>query len=381
VKLDRTVNIGDFRKIAKRRLPTVAFDMIDGAAGDEITLRRNRDGFDRIAFKPRLLADVSKRTTSTTVFGRQITMPIMLAPTGAGRIAHRYAELAVARAATAAGTIYMQSTVTAFPLEEVTKAATGPLWYQLYLPHTPDETAAMLARVAAAGYAALAITVDTPIFGNRERDRYNRLSLPLRITPRLLYQGMSRPLWAAEFLRGNMSLNALRGRMDRNNRLSPTATQNAIIATQWPVTWDDIKRVRDLWKGPLLIKGVMRADECAQLVDNGVDGLIVSNHGGRQLDGVRGSIDVLPEVVAAVGDRAAVFLDGGVRRGEDALKAVALGATAVFVGRPYLFGLVAAGEAGVARVLEIFRGDIDRSMALLGVRNISELDKSFVTNV
>jgi isopentenyl diphosphate isomerase/L-lactate dehydrogenase-like FMN-dependent dehydrogenase len=352
--------------------------MLDGAAGDEISSRRNREGFERITFRPRPLVDVSKRTTSTHVFGQEISMPVMLAPTGAGRLAYRYAELAVAKAAGEAGTIYMQSTVTAFPLEEVARVATGPLWYQLYLPHSPKETEEMLNRVSAAGYKALSITIDTPIFGNRERDRHNRLSIPQRITPRLVFEGMTRPAWTAEFIRGNFSPSALRGRPPKNLRLSSTATQQAIIATQWPVTWDDVRRVREWWHGPLLIKGIMRADECEQFLDYGVDGFVVSNHGGRQLDGVPGTIEVLPEVVEAVAGRAQVFLDGGVRRGEDAIKALALGATAVFVGRPYLYGLAAAGQEGVKRVLELLHGDIDRTMALLGLRTLDEIDGSFV---
>ncbi|HEV7656766.1 MAG TPA: alpha-hydroxy acid oxidase [Mycobacteriales bacterium] len=378
MRLHRTVTVADVRAIAKRRLPSPVFDIIDGAAGDEYSLRRNTEAFQDITFRPRTMVDVRKRTTATTVFGQEISMPVMLAPTGAGRVISRHAELAVARAASAAGTVYMQSTATAYPLEEVARQSTSPLWYQLYLPRGDGALEPLLARVAEAGYTALAITVDTPIFGNRERDIRHRSSIPARISPTLVLQGMSRPRWAVEFVRANTTADSLRRRASGQRRLTPSATQKAIIDTQYPVTWADVERVRALWQGPLLIKGIMRSDECDRYLDHGVDGFVVSNHGGRQLDGVPATIEVLPEVVAVVGGRVPVFLDGGVRRGTDVVKALALGASAVFVGRPYLFGLAAGGQAGVERVLELYRWSIDHTMAMLGVTDPAELDRSFV---
>jgi L-lactate dehydrogenase (cytochrome) len=375
MRVEHAVNVSDFREIARHKLPPFVFDLLDGAAGDELTMRANAAAFERVQFRPRPLVDVRNRDLSTTVFGEKISMPLMLAPTGAGRVAHRTAELSVARAAVGAGTIYMQSTVTSFQLEDVATAAAGPLWYQLYLPPTRDDTEAMVERVAKAGYRALAVTIDTPIFGSRERDSHHRFVDPWRIRPHLVGQAISRPRWALEFVRGNVGSSM---RTKDGRRLSLSATQAQILASKWPVTWNDLEMLRELWKAPLLVKGIMRADECDRLLDYGVDGIIVSNHGGRQLDGLPGAIEVLPRVVEAVRGRASVFVDGGIRRGADVVKAVALGATACFVGRPYLYGLAAAGEAGVASVLGIFHREIDITLALLGCRNIEDIHPSLV---
>ena len=380
MKLDHVVNIADLRTMAKRRLPSAVFDLLDGAAGDEVTERSNRSSFSSIEFRPRPFVDVSKRDLSTLVFGQRISMPVMLAPTGAGRVAHRSAELAVAEAASAADTIYMQSTVTGFPLEDVAAAASRPLWYQLYLPPDRSATVNMLKRVADSGYTGLSITIDTPIFGNRERDMHNRVTMPMKITPKLLAQGAVRPRWAMDFMRGNLSGSVpLLARMrPGKHMMSMTATSSQILATQWPVTLEDIEFVRSNWEGPLLVKGVIGTGVADRLASLGVDGVIVSNHGGRQLDGVPAAISVLPDIVDEADGRFDVFLDGGIRRGADVVKAVALGAKAVFIGRPYLYGLAAGGEAGVERALRIFYNEIDRTMALLGARTIDELDRSLI---
>ena len=267
------------------------FDMLDGGAGDEWAVRRNREAFASVSFRPKSLVDVTKRSLTTRLFGQETSVPVLLAPTGAGQIVQRDAELTVARAASKANAIYVQGTMTACPLEEVASAARdGTLWYQLYLPHTHDDTEALLGRVARAGYKALVITVDTPTFGGRERDRRNELAIPAKVTPKLIWEGMSRPAWSVEFIRANHPF-SLRKRALR--RSSPTITQSTITATQWPVTSDDIQFVRRRWDGPLIVKGIMRADECAQYLDLGVDGFVVSNHGGRQLDNLPGTFDVL----------------------------------------------------------------------------------------
>lgn len=377
MKFHDVVTTDDLREVARRRVPRVVFDMLDGGAGDEYTLDRNRQGFAEITFRPKPFVDVASRDLSVEVYGDRISVPFMLAPTGAGRAASPLAELAVARAASSAGTIYMQSTVTSYSLEDVAAAAARPLWYQLYLPPNRDETRAMLDRVEHAGYSALSLTVDTPVFGNRERDAHNKVTVPLQLRPGLVIEGLSRPAWSAQFVRGNLSLG---GRLGTNKvrQLSPTVTQGQIIATQWPVTLDDVKMVRDLWKGPLLIKGLMRADELPELAGIGVDGVVVSNHGGRQLDGVPGTIEVLPEFVSAAGPSMDVFLDGGIRRGTDIVKALAIGARAVFIGRPYLYGLAAAGEEGVARAIAILSAEVDKTLALLGCRSIDEVTADLV---
>jgi isopentenyl diphosphate isomerase/L-lactate dehydrogenase-like FMN-dependent dehydrogenase len=377
MKLEQAVNIADLRRMAKRRLPPPVFDLIDGAAGDETTMNRNEQAFRDIAFRPRPFVDVSERDLSTDVFGERISFPVMLAPTGAGRVAHKEAELAVAAAAASADTIYMQSTVTTFRPEDVAQASSRPLWYQLYLPHSRDETSALLDRVKSIGYSALAVTIDTAAFGNRERDAHNRLAIPARITPRLVAQGISRPSWSWDFLRGNLSIT--RAKRGQPQRLTVTATQNQILATQWPVTLEDLKFVRDTWNGPLLVKGLMRADEVDELAGLGLDGVIVSNHGGRQLDGVPATIDVLPSVVEAAAGRMEIYLDGGIRRGVDVVKAIALGAKAVFIGRPYLYGLAAGGEQGVSAALRMLHNEVDLTMALLGCRAVCDIDRSVVS--
>ena len=381
MRVQDAINVEDFRRLARRRLPRAVFDAVEGGAGDEVSLRRNRAAFDRIEFRPRPLADVNKRDLSTTVFGQRTSMPIMLAPTGAGRLARSTAEIAVARAAASADVVYMQSTVAAFPLEDVAAASNGTLWYQLYLPDNRAELAGLVRRIAAAGYRALAITIDTSILGNRERDTRNRLmSRPPR--PRVVLQGAGKPAWAADFLRGKVD--HVRGRLgaaapDAPTPLSLDETREAITSASDCVTWEDVERIRELWDGPLIIKGLMRGDECDRLVAAGVDGVVVSNHGGRQLDGVPATIDVLAEVVDAAAGRLTVFLDGGVRRGNDAAKALALGAAGVFVGRPYLYGLAAAGEAGVVRMIELLREELDRAMALLGAATVADLDRTLVS--
>jgi len=370
------LNLDDFRRIARRRLPSVVFDTLDGGAGDEWAVRRNREAFASVSFRPKSLVDVTKRSTATRLFGQETSLPVLLAPTGVGPIIQRDAELAVARAASRGEAIYVQSMLSACPLEEVASAAGGDtLWYQLYMPDTREETETLLGRVARAGYKALVITVDMPIFGSRERDRRNELALSAKLTPRLIWEGMSRPARSVEFIRANHPF-SLRKRALR--RLSPAIAQPAIAPTLWPVTSDDIRLVRQCWNGPLIVKGIMRSDECAQYLDLGIDGFVVSNHGGRQLDSLPGTFDILAEVVDAVAGHATVLLDGGIRRGEDVLKAIAMGASAVLVGRPYLFALAAGGQAGVETMIDMLRVEIDRAMALLGVCSLDELDRTFL---
>jgi isopentenyl diphosphate isomerase/L-lactate dehydrogenase-like FMN-dependent dehydrogenase len=370
------LNLDDFGRIARRRLPGVVFDALAGGAGDEWAVRRNREAFASVSFRPKSLVDVTKRSAATCLFGQETALPVLLAPSGAGQIIRRHAELAVARAASKAGAIYVLSTLASCPLEEVASAAgDGTLWYQLYVPHSRDETEALLERVARAKYKALVITVDTPIFGARERDTRNKLTMPVTASPKLIWEVMSRPRGSVEFIRANHPF-SLGKRILRRPR--PADAQPAVTATQWPVTSDDIRFVRQRWDGPMIVKGIMRSDECAQYLDLGVNGFVVSNHGGRQLDNLPGTFDVLAEVVDAVAGRATVLLDGGIRRGEDVLKAIAMGASAVLVGRPYLFALAARGQAGVEDMIEMLRVEIDRAMALLGVCSPNALDRTFL---
>lgn len=373
--LSGAVNVDDVRERA-RWLPRSVFDAIDGGAGEELTLRANTEAFDDIWFRPRSLVDVSTRDTSTTVFGHRISMPLMLAPCGFARVAHSQAELAVVRAAGEAGTIFAVSHASSYSLEAVAAAASGPLWCQLYLQPDRDATLRQLERAEAAGYDVLCVTIDEPIASKRERDIRNNLTIPLKLTPRTLLTGFGNPRWALDFALGNVG----RGKGHGNYRMALDSVHRFahVVRSLTSVTAEDVAWLRQRWSGKLVLKGVMRADECEEMIALGADGLVVSNHGGRCIDGTRASIDVLPEVVDAVGGRVEIFMDGGVRRGAHVVKAVALGATAVFVGRPYMFGLAVGGQAGVARVLEIIRTETEQTMGLLGCPTVADLDRSVV---
>jgi isopentenyl diphosphate isomerase/L-lactate dehydrogenase-like FMN-dependent dehydrogenase len=347
----------DFERAARRRLPRAVFDLIAGGAADETTLRRNRSAFHRFTLRPRALVDVSQRETSTTVLGHRVSMPLLLGPAGYARAAHPGAELAVARAAGRAGTVYALSTASSYALEDVAAAASGPTWFQLYLRPSQDATEALVDRAEKAGFPVLCATIDTAVRGLRERDTRNGLTIPFRMTPRLVAQAALRPAWTFDFVR--------QGAMKGAETLGEVGRC---------VTLADLHWLRDRWRGPLVVKGILRAEECRKVLDCGVDGIVVSNHGGRQLDCTPATLDVLPEVVKAVAGRAEIFVDGGFRRGTDVVKALALGARACLVGRPYLYGLAVGGEEGVARLLEILRHEIDQTMALLGCPSVASID-------
>ena len=309
--MDSPLNLDDFQRIARRRLPSVAFDMLAGGAGDEWAVRRNGEAFASVSFRPKSLVDVTKRSVATCLFGRETSLPVLLAPAGAGQIIRPDAELAVARAASKADAIYVLSTLTSCPLEEVASAAgDGTLWYQLYLPHSRDETEALLERVARARYEVLVITVDTPTVGARESDTRNKLTIPVKASPKLIWEGMSRPAWSAELIRASHPF-SLR---DESSVARVERTRNrATTGMQWPVTCDDIRFLRRRWEGPLIVKGIVRVRRRRQYLDLGVDGFVVSDHGGRQFDNLPGTFGVLAEVVDAVAGRASVLLDGGIR--------------------------------------------------------------------
>lgn len=368
MRLKQAIDVDDVRTIARRRLPAVIFDIVESGTEEEVTLRANRTAFDRIRFRPHAMVDVTDRDLSTTVLGEPVSMPVLLAPTGAPGLVDRGAELAVARAAGRAGTVYVQSTVSSHPLRRVAAATAGPLWFQLYVARDRAKTEGLVDLAAASGYRALCVTVDGAVRGLRVRDPRCRAPWP-RTRRRLLAQAVRHPAW----MRATGWTSLVRQssptlRLLRREASSTTPGK--------PVTWTDLAWIRDRWSGPLVVKGIMSARECARLVDCGVDGVVVSNHGGRQLDSLPAAVDVLPEVVAALDGAAEVFVDGGIRRGNEVLKAVALGARACLIGRPYLYGLAAGGEDGVVRVLEILRTEIDRSLALLGCTSVAGLDGS-----
>ena len=342
------------------------FDFIDGGATDELTMRRNRDAFDRLLFRPRFLVDVATRDLSTEVLGQRLALPVILGPAGLQGLVHRRGELAASSAASAAGTAYCLSIGSSYSIEQVREAADGNLWLQVSPWKDRGLLEQMIERARLAGYTTLCLTVDVPVGGKKDRDLRNQLTLPLRPTFRTAVDVARRPTWLPN---AYFSL-----RWHHGNFPAETGTnRGAVSVAKWvtsmmnaAATWDEVRWLRDQWQGSIVVKGVMTADDARCARDAGADGVIVSNHGGRQLDGVRASIEALPEVAAAVGADIDVLLDSGVRRGADVLKALALGARACLIGRPYVMSL-AFGDAGPRRVLEILRHEIDTSLALLGV--------------
>jgi isopentenyl diphosphate isomerase/L-lactate dehydrogenase-like FMN-dependent dehydrogenase len=371
--------VEDVRRAARRRLPRLAFDFIDGGADAELSLRRNAEAFELRTLRPRQLVGVETRDLSTTVLGVPVRMPVLIAPTGMSRVAGRGGDIAGARAAGRTGTVFSLSTMSSDSIEEVASAAPGPLWFQLYLWRQRAVAERLVDRAQAAGYRALVVTVDTPVVGNRVRDVHNGFKMPPRIEPRTALDMLRHPRWLAQAPSAITFRNVID--LDTGSRTGPMAHAKLIndLLSNPGATWDDLDWLRERWTGPLVIKGILTAQDAERAVQGGVDGIVVSNHGGRQLDGTAATLDALAEVVEAVGDRVEVLLDGGVRRGTDVVKALALGARACLIGRPWLFGLAAGGEQGVSTVLEIFRAELDRALALLGRPSIAELDASVIS--
>jgi L-lactate dehydrogenase (cytochrome) len=373
------VNIADLRRLAQRRLPRIVFDYADGGAENEITLRDNSRVFDTIGFRPRNGVSMTRADLRTTVLGTAYDLPFLLAPIGSTRMFHPHGEALSAAAAGAAGAGYILSTLCGSPLEEVRAAATRPVWYQLYLVGGHDVARAGIERARRAGFSALVVTIDTPVAGMRERDHYNGTGQLLTRRPFTMLpyvpQLLSRPRWLARFIADGGLMNFPNVMMP-NGPMAYADVGSAL--EQCAVRWEDLRWIRDAWQGPIVVKGVHTADDARRAVDGGAEGVVVSNHGGRQLDGVAASLRVLPEVVEAVGDRTEVLFDGGIRRGSDIVKALALGARAVLVGRAYIYGLGAGGGPGVTRAIEILRADLLRTLRLMGCGSIAELDRSFL---
>jgi L-lactate dehydrogenase (cytochrome) len=380
VRFPRVINIDDLRRLASRRLPAVVSAYIDSGAEDEVTLRENCRAFHDITFRPRQCVAVQSCDLRTTVLGATFDLPFLLAPVGFCRMFYPRGEVHAAREANAAGTAYILSTFSGTPLEEVRQGAPGPLWYQLYVPGGRAIAEATIARAREAGYSALVVTIDTPVAGMREREfRHGvRPLLAGRFWGSLPYawQFVSRPRWVIDY----MADGAVREfpNVELPDRGPMPCSDVGVLLEKTLVTWQDLRWMRDAWRGALVVKGVQTGDEARHAVDAGADAIVVSNHGGRQLDGVAASVRVLPEVVAAVGDRIAVLMDGGIRRGSDVVKALCLGARAVLIGRAYAWGLAAAGGPGVARAIEILRADMIRTMRLIGCPSVGELDRSYV---
>ena len=350
------LNVADYEALARARLPAAFYDYYAGAAGDELTLAANREAFDRLHLRPRVLVDVSRTDTATEVLGTPVAVPVLLAPTAFNKLAHPEGEEAAARAAAAAGTVMVASTFSTCSLEEIASAG-GPLWFQLYVYKDREVTRDLVLRAESAGYRAIVLNVDTPVLGRRYRDVRNRFALPDGLTLRNFEAPSAQARWKA----GTLSFQAW--------------VHDLIDST---LTWDAVAWLRSATRLPVVLKGILTAEDARRAADAGVNGVIVSNHGGRQLDGVVPSATALPEVVEGVAGRAEVLMDGGVRRGTDVLKALALGARAVLIGRPYLWGLAAAGEAGVRDVLRLLQDDLALAMALTGRPTVAEIDPTVV---
>jgi isopentenyl diphosphate isomerase/L-lactate dehydrogenase-like FMN-dependent dehydrogenase len=380
VQSPRVVCIGDLRPAAQRRIPKAVFDYLDGGAEGEVTLRENCRVFNDVTFRPRHAVVETQCDLRTRVLGMELALPFLLAPVGYSRLMHPGGEVVAARSAGNAGTAYILSTISGHKLEDVKAGSTGPVFYQLYLMGGRAAAEASIDRARTAGFSALVVTIDTPVSGIRERDFRNGMKElvsggPFEKLP-YLPQILSRPGWLIQFL------------MDGGVPLLP----NVVVPGKGPmplvdvasalaesaVTWDDFHWIREHWGGPIVVKGVLTAEDARRAIDHGAAALSVSNHGGRQLDGVPASLRVLPEVVKAVNGQIEVWMDGGIRRGTDIVKAICLGARAVLCGRAYAYGLAAAGEAGVVRAIEILRTDLERTLRLLGCRSVAELDRSYV---
>ena len=371
--LARCYSIEDVARRARRRLPLGARGYLEGGGEGEYTLRRNRAAFDRLEFLPGQPRDVSQVSTGTTVLGRHLPLPFALSPVGGPRMFHHEGELAVARAAGQAGIPYGISTLATASVEDVAAQASSPLWFQLYVWGDRGGAREALARARAAGFSALLFSIDTSVRSKREREQRAGLELPApHLSLPTFLEGALHPAWGWHFLTSDPISFPNIGPPDHRSRAVMTEMFDGTVR------WQDLDWIRELWDGPILVKGVTRAEEAIAAADAGLDGVIVSNHGGRQLDHLPASIEVLPRIADAAGDRLEVLVDSGFRRGSDIAAALALGAKAVLLGRAHLYGLAAAGEAGVRHCIDILADELRTTMALCGARSIAELDRSLL---
>src|SRR3954449_6479992 len=378
-RLRRAASVADLRRIAQRRLPGGVFDYIDGAAEDERTLAANEAAFAATTFRPRVLRGVEKIDISTTVLGRPVSYPLVLAPTGFTRIADPQGELAVARAAERAGLPYTLSTLSTRSIEEVRAVSNGRLWFQVYAWRDRGLVKEMIDRAAGARYEALVLTVDTAVLGRRERDVRRGFSLPPTIGPRTIVDGALHPRWTWAFVRSEPIRFANVAGREVGDGASPVNLSDYVNAQFDPaLSWSDIDWLRSVWDGPIVVKGIQTVAAAVLAAEAGVDAIALSNHGGRQLDDAPAILPLVAPVADAVGGRVEILCDGGVRRGRDIVKALAAGATACMAGRAYLYALGAAGERGVERVLDWFHADVVRTMSLVGAGTVGDLHRDLL---
>ena len=372
----KVANIADLRQLAWQRLPRALFDYIDGGAQDEVTLRANQADFNNFTLVQRVLRDVTTRDQSVTVLGQKYDLPLILSPTGMTGIFWPNGALEAARAASDAGAGFCLSSMSTSTVEDIKKVAKRPTWFQLYVMRDRGMSRELIERAKAAGCSALVLTVDLAMQGQRDRDVHNGLTIPPTLSVANMLNFAMRPGWVWRFLTGPKVMPASLVKPGQNTLFTIAGYVNSQFDQS--VTWKDIEWAKSIWGGPIALKGILAPEDAVAAIDHGADALIVSNHGGRQLDGARSAISALPYVVDAVQGRAEVLLDGGVRRGTDVLKAVALGAEACMIGRPYMYGLASNGRAGVAKALDLLRNEIDLALALTGNTSIAALDRSAI---
>ncbi|MBB3559565.1 L-lactate dehydrogenase (cytochrome) [Rhizobium sp. BK512] len=376
--MTKPLTIADLKKMAQRRVPKMFFDYADSGAWTEATYAANEADFRDIKLRQRVLVDITNRTLETTMIGQKVSMPVALAPTGMTGMQHADGEMLAARAAEEFGVPFTLSTMSICSIEDVASVTTKPFWFQLYVMRDRGFVLDLINRAKAAKCSALVLTADLQIIGQRHKDLRNGLSAPPKLTPKHIWQIATRPFWCMEMMKtkrrsfGNIVGHA-KGLADL-----PSITTFANEQFDPQLSWRDVAWIKEQWGGPLIIKGILDVEDARHAAETGADAIIVSNHGGRQLDGAPSSISMLPKIVDAVADRVEVHIDGGIRSGQDVLKAVALGARGTYIGRPFLYGLGAMGKDGVTRALEIIRKEMDITMALCGKRDIRDIDSSII---
>ncbi len=376
--MSRIVEIADLKALAKRRVPKLFFDYADSGAYTESTYRANESDFSRIKLRQRVMVDMSGRSLETTMIGQKVSMPVALAPTGLTGMQFADGEMLAARAAEEFGVPFTLSTMSICSIEDVASVTTRPFWFQLYVMRDRDFVLDLIDRAKAANCSALVLTADLQILGQRHKDLRNGLSAPPRLTPKHLWQMATRPRWCWNMLQ--TSRRTFRNIHGHAKSVTDLASLNAWTMEQFDphLSWKDVAWIKQRWGGPLIIKGILDVEDAKMAAETGADAIVVSNHGGRQLDSAHSSISMLPRIVDAVGDRIEVHLDGGIRSGQDVLKAVALGAKGTYIGRPFLYGLGAMGKPGVALALDIIRKEMDVTMALCGKRKIADIDQDII---
>jgi L-lactate dehydrogenase (cytochrome) len=369
--------IEDLRRIARRNVPRVFIDYMEAGSYSEHTRDANVEDMAKVKLRQRVLVDVSRRSMATTVLGEQLSMPLALAPTGLAGMQHADGEILAARAAHAAGIQYCQSTMSICSIEDIREAVQKPWWFQLYVMKDRGFVKALVERVIAAKCSALFLTVDLPVNGQRHVDQKNGLSVPPRLTAKTVFDVMMRPTWAWRILNGKRRTFAnIDGHLPGFGGITLAEwTQSQFDQT---VSWKDVEWVRSIFPGKLVLKGILDPDDAREALKTGADGIVVSNHGGRQLDGAPSTISALPKVADAIGGQKEILFDSGVRTGQDMFRALALGAKACMIGRPFLYGLGAGGEAGVAKVIDILRRELDTTMVLTGIDDVKKIDRNAI---